>query len=79
MRLSKELIEILQSYLTKEEAEYAIPRFKKNYDPEFGNISNGSKASDLLLCGFDWEDTDEGMNYWDNLYCLTLEREKIKI
>ena len=53
--VTKQIIEKLQSYLTKEEAEYAIPRFKKNYDPEFGSINNDSKASDLLLCGFDWE------------------------
>ena len=77
--VTKQIIEKLQSYLTKEEAEYAIPRFKKNYDPEFGSINNDSKASDLVLCGFDWECTDEGMVYWDNLYCLALEREKIKI
>ena len=74
--ITKEMLERLQSYLTKEEAESAIPQFKKQYDPEFGSIRNASKASDILLCGFDWEDTEEGMEYWDNLYCLVIKREQ---
>jgi len=74
--ITKELLERLQSYLTKEEAESAIPQFKKQYDPEFGSINQGSKASDILLLGFDWDLSEEGMVYWDNLYCLVIQREK---
>lgn len=74
--ITKELLERLQSYLTKEEAEEVIPQFKKQYDPEFGSINQESKASDLLLCGFDWELSQEGGDYWDNLYIKVLEREK---
>jgi hypothetical protein len=74
--ITNEILERLQSYLTKEEARNAIPQFKKNYDPEFGSINYTSKASDILLGGFDWEETEEGMDYWDNLYCLVVQREK---
>jgi hypothetical protein len=74
--ITKELLERLQSYLTKEEAKYAIPRFKKQYDRHFGSINQDSKASDLLLCGFDWELSQEGGAYWDKLYIKVLEREK---
>ena len=70
------MLERLQSYLTKEEAEEVIPQFKKQYDPEFGVINQEIKASDLLLCGFDWCMSKEGDDYWDNLYIKVLAREK---
>ena len=74
--ITNEMLERLQSYLTKEEAKSAIPQFKKQYDRHFGCINQDSKASDILLGGFDWEDTEEGMEYWDNLYCLVIKREQ---
>jgi len=73
--ITKELLERLQSYLTKEEAESAIPQFKKQYDRHFGVIKQDSKASDILLGGFDWDLSEEGIEYWDNLYCLVKQRE----
>jgi hypothetical protein len=73
--ITKELLERLQSYLTKEEAESVIPQFKKQYDDYFGCINQDSKASDILLGGFDWDFAEEGMEYWDNLYCLVKQRE----
>lgn len=74
--LTNEMLERLQSYLTKEEAEEVIPQFKKQYDPEFGIIDQNSKASDMLLSGFDWCMSREGDDYWDNLYNKVLTREK---
>jgi len=76
MKLSKELIERLQSFLTKEEAESVIHQFKKQYNPEFGVINQNSKASDMLLSGFDWCMSREGDDYWDSLYNKVLTREK---
>ena len=73
--ITKEMLERLQSYLTKEEAEYAIPQFKKQYDRHFGCINQDSKASDMLLSGFDWELSVEGGDYWDKLYEKVLKRE----
>jgi hypothetical protein len=73
--ITKELLERLQSYLTKEEAESAIPQFKKQYDNHFGCVNQDSKASDMLLAGFDWELSVEGGDYWDKLYEKVLKRE----
>jgi len=73
--ITKEILERLQSYLTKEEAESVIPQFKKQYDRHFGGINQDSKASDILLGGFDWELSQEGGAYWDKLYIKVLERE----
>jgi hypothetical protein len=70
------MLERLQSYLTKEEAEYAIPQFKVQYDPHFGCLNPNSTASDMLLTGFGWESSVEGDDYWDKLYEKVLKREK---
>lgn len=76
MKLNKEIVKKLQSYLTEEEANRIIPLYKKNYDSNFGNLDITSQASDIIINGFLWETSLEGNVYWDSVHLIICEREE---
>lgn len=66
----------LQSYLTQKEAKEIIPQFKENFDPTFDPILTSETASEIICGGFDWADSPEGDDYWNDIYHLIYGREE---
>lgn len=74
--VAKQIIEKLQSFLTEEEAKRIIPQYKKNYDPDFGDVYEESSASEIIFDGFAWDESPQGERYWDTIYLRIKDREE---
>ena len=74
--MEKNEIELIQSYLTEEEAKVIIPLYKQNFTDKFrrGLPFTIKTPYDLLNYAFDWSMTDQGHKYWTRIYEKLTER-----
>lgn len=72
MNHKKELqrqLEVITTYLTREEAETVLPLYKKYYTRGFANIDTTEVVDPNMLIthAFYWEGTKEGYEYWRDI------------
>jgi len=74
-KLEQKEIELIQSYLTQEEAKTIIPQYKENFNSDFRK-HNAFKFNpfDCLNFAFHWDKTPQGYDYWYRVYVLLKER-----
>jgi hypothetical protein len=74
-KLEQKEIELIQSYLTQEEAKVIIPQYKKNYD-EINNLGelDCKSPAECLNDAFTWSNTCEGHHYWHEIHKVLGER-----
>lgn len=78
-KLEQKEIELVQSYLTQEEAKTIIPQYKENFNSDFRRsnaltIAVDPSPSACLNDAFLWETTPEGHDYWYRIYGLLRQR-----
>jgi hypothetical protein len=81
-KLEQKEIELIQSYLTQEEAKIIIPEYKENFDLAFrkeNNLYNHEaqkyvNPAHYLNDAFDWTKTSQGHDYWYRIYALLTQR-----
>jgi len=75
-KLEQKEIELVQSYLTQEEAKTIIPQYIKNFKDDFRrNLSFDLYAPhDFLNYAFEWSKTDQGHRYWEDIQIKLRER-----
>lgn len=77
--MEKNELELIQSYLTEEEAKVIIPQYEKNFDKSFRRgISSQDLTTphDLLNFAFDWSKTDQKHYYWESI-CKKIKQRYI--
>lgn len=69
-------IELIQSYLTEEEAKVIIPQYTQNFISEFKNNTDMSLSTphDFLNYAFEWGKTPQGHDYWNHIHTKLSER-----
>lgn len=74
--MEKNEIELIQSYLTEEEAKVIIPLYKQNFTDKFrrGLSFTIKTPYDMLNYAFDWSLTDQGHAYWTRIHEKLTER-----
>lgn len=74
--MEKNEIELIQSYLTEEEAKVIIPQYKKNFTNDFrrGLSFTLTTPYDMLNYAFEWCKTDQGGRYWEEIHQKLTER-----
>ena len=74
--MEKNEIELIQSYLTEEEAKVIIPQYKKNFTNNFRNNLSFTLNTpyDMLNYAFEWSRTDQGHKYWARIHEKLTER-----
>jgi hypothetical protein len=81
-KLEQKEIELVQSYLTQEEAKIIIPEYKENFNSVFrkeNNLYNPEvikyvNPAHYLNDAFDWANTPQGHDYWYRIYGLLTQR-----
>jgi len=82
-KLEQKEIELVQSYLTQEEARTIIPLYKENFNSAFRESNSEYDTnkeltylnpSACLNDAFNWGNTLEGHDYWYRIYGLLRQR-----
>lgn len=74
--MEKNEIELIQSYLTEEEAKVIIPLYKQNFTERFRKRLSFPLITpyDFLNYAFEWCKTPEGGDYWDRIHSKLIKR-----
>ena len=81
--LEQKEIELVQSYLTQEEAKTIIPQYKENFNSGFRKENSEydtnkeltyANPAACLNDAFNWAVTPEGHDYWYKIYGLLRQR-----
>ena len=74
-KLEKQEIELIQSFLTQEEAKIIIPQYIENFDEKtnLGEL-NCTNPAECLNDAFTWSDTPQKHHYWNKIHILLRER-----
>jgi hypothetical protein len=82
-KLEQKEIELVQSYLTQEEAKVIIPEYIENFRPAFREENSRydtnkellyASPSQCLNDAFNWGNTPQGHDYWYRIYGLLRQR-----
>ena len=82
-KLEQKEIELVQSYLTQEEAKIIIPEYKENFNSAFREENSRYDTNreltylDPASClndAFNWGNTPQGHDYWYRIYGLLRQR-----
>lgn len=60
--------------------EFGIPSEVAALAASYGKYSSNllsHKGADMILCGFEWKDTEEGESYWKNIYKQAIAIEEM--
>jgi|688.fasta_scaffold622630_1 hypothetical protein len=73
--INDEVLEVMKSVLTKEEAEEVVPKLTKNINKsEFIATKLPNNPYALITGSFLWENTKEGSKYWFEISKLVSTR-----
>jgi hypothetical protein len=73
--INDEVLEVMKSVLTKEEAEEVVPKLTKNINKsEFIATKLPNNPYALIIGSFLWENTKEGSKYWFEISKLVSTR-----